>query len=158
MQEKFLPDDFLHRHIPDLTFQPGNNIQVYKSAGLKTVLLICFQFFQEVTKFRFQFFGRKGKRFSQEPEDFFLHQAQVFHSGHKTVNGLDQVFEQIVVSQFVMGNQVQQSRIALQIRAQIHFPVDDLIEVFNRFFIVPASEIQGGKLVIKNEDPVSVEV
>ena len=57
-----------------------------------------------------------------------------------------------------MRDQVQQPGITLQIGAQIHLPVDDLVQVIDRRPIVPAAEIQTGDLVVKHQDPVTVQV
>src|SRR5688500_15163463 len=56
-----------------------------------------------------------------------------------------------------MSYKVKQSRIALQIRPQVHLPIDDLIQIINRRFIITASEIERCNLVIKHKHPMPVE-
>ena len=71
---------------------------------------------------------------AQEPEDLFLYHIQVFHFSHEPVGRFCQVLQQVIITELVMRDQVQEPGITLQIGSQIHFPMDDLIEIINRFF------------------------
>src|SRR5690606_10025826 len=53
---------------------------------------------------------------------------------------------------------MKQAGITLKVGAEIYFPVDDLVEMINRFFYFAATEIHGGKLVMKYQYTVAVEV
>ena len=57
-----------------------------------------------------------------------------------------------------MGYQVQQAAVALQVGAQIHFPVDDFIEVMNGVFIITAAKIKTGDFIIEYQDAMPVNI
>jgi hypothetical protein len=82
----------------------------------------------------------KMKGMLQELKDFLFHNAQVLHFGHKPVDRLDQVFEDIIIAQLIMGDQVQQPGITLQVGPQVNFPVNDLVKVFYGFIVIPCTE------------------
>ena len=56
-----------------------------------------------------------------------------------------------------MRNQVKQPGITLQVGSKVNFPVNDLVQEFDRFIVVAGTKIQAGNLVIKHQDPVPVE-
>jgi hypothetical protein len=57
-----------------------------------------------------------------------------------------------------MGYQVQEACIALQIIAKISPLVDDPVEVIDCLFIISASKIKTGDLVVKDEHAVNIQV
>ena len=57
-----------------------------------------------------------------------------------------------------MRDQVQQTGITLQIGTQVHLPVDDLIQIIDRVFIIAAAKIQSRRFVIEDQDPVTIQI
>src|SRR5689334_8901058 len=57
-----------------------------------------------------------------------------------------------------MGDQVKKTRVALQIITQVRFLIDDTIQIIDRLFIIAASEIETGDLIIEHQYPVNIQV
>ena len=76
-------------------------------------------------------FGRHIKVRAQEFEHGFFYHREVFHFGHEAVNRSGKVFYEVVIAEFVMGQQVEEAGITLQVGTEIHIIIDDLLQVID---------------------------
>ena len=137
-----------HRFVVDFALYPGNNIQVGKSTGLETVGLEVFDLLQEFFKLRLELPGGNGDGMPQELEHGFLNGREIFHLGHKAEDGFGQGFHEHIIAEFIVGQQVHQACITLQVIAQVIFIVDDFLQVIDTGIEIAAAEIQHGEFVI----------
>src|SRR5947209_4539642 len=98
------------------------------------------------------------ERIAQEFEDLEFDSTKVFHFGHVAVNGFDEVFKKIKISQFIMRDQMQQPGITLQIISQIDLPVQYFIEIVDCLSEFTGSEIEGGYFIIKYENTMAIQI
>ena len=89
--------------------------------ALVTKRLFCsdFQLHQQLFQLRPDVAHRYVKRTADEFKDLLFYHTQVLHLRHKTVHRFYQMVQDILVAQFIVGYQVEQPAIALQIRAQV---------------------------------------
>ena len=96
------------------------------------------------------------KRVFQKPENFFFNHCYIFHAGHKPEHRFAQRFHQLIISHFIVGQHVQQAGVTLQVYAHVERPVDDALQVIDRFFKIAIAEMQGGNLIVEHENAVLV--
>src|SRR5438105_15567480 len=96
-----------HRFIVYFAFYPGYDIQVSKGSCFKTTIFKMFYLIEEFFQFRFQQSWRYTKRASQKAEHLFFHNSQVLHLRYKTIYRCYERFDDVIISEFIMRQQVQ---------------------------------------------------
>ena len=96
----------------------------------------------------FQAGGAGSDFLSEKAQNFFLHHIEVVHFAQEPVNGFHQVLQQVVVSELIMGNEVQDAGIALKVAEQVAgLVVDDLVQVEDAIVIVATAKVEAGSTV-----------
>lgn len=134
-------DHLLNWNVLDFAFQPGEDIEVHEGSAFHGIAIHPLQFLKKCQKSLPQSRLFERKCAPQKRKNLIFNHTEVFHFGHEPVNGPHLAFQDDVIAQLVMGNQVQQPRITLEIGTQVGLPMNDFVEVYNRIVIIPATKV-----------------
>ena len=88
-----------------------------------------------------------------------MYGLEVFNFGKEAIDGFDLVFDQDLVAQFEVGDEVQDPGERLDIAPVIRiFGIDNQVEVVDSLSVVPTSELEARNFVIEKHDTVIIPI